>query len=152
MKFTVSFVVKLVSVVGQFLDNLTSKREVARFAFVGIFGLVLETVLISFLLNFLLESAAHARVISLPISILSTWYLNRVFTFQDHSPDLMHQAARYYFFMGIGVAINYGIYWIALRWLGELRYGYVFAIVCGSLSSMTINFLNMRIFIFKKPS
>ena len=120
-----------------------------KFGIVGVSALAIESLII-FTLKYAGISPKISRLISLPIAILYTWYLNRNFTFKNKDRNKIKQLSIYYFFMICGVIINYSVYLFILRILGEETVSFLIAISFGSLSSMTFNFLTSNYIIFKE--
>ena len=120
-----------------------------KFGMVGVSALAIESLII-FTLNYAGIPAKTSRLISLPIAILYTWYLNRNFTFNNKDRNKIKQLSIYYFYMLCGFVINYSVYLFILRVLGEETIFVLIAISFGSLSSMTFNFLTSNFLIFKE--
>lgn len=121
-----------------------------KFGVVGFLGLIIDFLILFYLIEFVNISPEYARFFSLPVVILCTWFLNRTFTFRDNNKKLFQQISKYYIFMFIGVTVNYTIYYFLLDFFKDVKYGYSVALLLSSASSMIINFVNMKLFVFKK--
>ena len=84
-------------------------KEFFRFGLIGINALILEIVLISILVKIGIYPE-YSRIISIPIAISFTWYLNRRFTFKNKNPKKVKQYSKYFFVILCGITINYSVY------------------------------------------
>ena len=123
-----------------------------KFAIVGIFGLVFESTLLFVLIFIIDQNPLVLRIISLPIVIFATWYLNRRFTFNNKNPKIFNQLFTYYFFIFLGIIINYYIFYLTINYFPGIKYNYILALCFGSLSSMGVNFSSMIFIVFKDKS
>jgi len=126
--------------------NIT--KEFVRFSIVGVIALIFETFLI-FILYKVGIDPQYGRIISIPLAILLTWYLNRTFTFKNKNPKKLKQYGKYLFVIMFGISINYSVYLYVLGLIEERQFSYIIAICCGSLSSMFFNFGFSKFQIFK---
>ena len=142
----------MINYVRTFLLNLFLNKmfkEFFRFGFIGINALILEIVLISILVEIGIYPE-YSRIISIPIAISFTWYLNRRFTFKNKNPKKVKQYSKYFFVILCGITINYFVYIYFLNFYRGLEYAYIIALCLGSLSSMFFNFGLSKFVIFKK--
>ena len=123
-------------------------KEFFKFSVVGVTALIFETCLI-FVLYKIGIDPKYGRIISIPLAILLTWYLNRTFTFKNKNQKKIKQYGKYFFVIIFGISINYSIYLYVLQLMEERQFSYVIAICCGSLSSMFFNFGFAKYQVFK---
>ena len=123
-------------------------KEFIKFSVVGISALIFETFLIFCLYKVGIDPK-YSRIISIPLAILLTWYLNRTFTFKNKNTQKIKQYGKYFFVIIFGVSINYSVYLYILGLIGERQFSYVIAICFGSISSMLFNFLFAKFIVFK---
>ena len=123
-----------------------------KFSLVGVTGLLFESIIISILIIILGEDPAYLRFITLPMAICLTWYLNRRLTFKNKNKKRFKQLLIYYFFISLGLVVNYIIFYITLNYFVSMKYNYILALAFGSISSMGLNFLSMVFIIFNDNS
>lgn len=119
-----------------------------KFSLVGVTGLLFETITISISMFIFGKDPVYLRLLTLPFAICLTWYLNRRLTFKNKNKKKFKQLLIYYFFISIGIIVNYIIFYITLNYFSSIKYGYILALGFGSISSMGLNFLSMIFIIF----
>ena len=128
-----------------------SKKIIKEFFIFGIIGtsaLIFEVFLIFILFKIGIDPK-FGRILSIPLAILLTWYLNRTFTFKNKSSQKVKQYVKYCFVIMFGVSINYAVYLYCLDFFKTIEFSYVIAICFGSLSSMFFNFGFSKFHVFK---
>lgn len=80
------------------------------------------------------------RLLSLALMLISTWWLNRSFTFRTAAAPSWREFRDYCLTAMLGVATNYGLYALVLfatgnKWLG---------LIVGSIGGALQNFVRMR--------
>ena len=125
------------------------KYEFFRFCLIGFFGFIIESFLITVIIELLTISKSNSRLISIPICLLLTWFLNRNFTFDNKNREIPKQIFLYYLLIGGGVTLNFIVYYFSIIFLNNLKYDYIISVAIGSISSMLFNYFNMKFFVFK---
>lgn len=92
-----------------------------------------------------------ARAVSFLCAVLGTWLINRNLTFQHRSSQLSlgQEFIRYLTMMLLGGAVNYMAYALSIHYLPTVRDYPVLGVALGSLAGMVINYLQMRLLLFK---
>jgi putative flippase GtrA len=126
------------------------KREVGGFLIAGFVGLGVDAG--SFLVFFHSMSLGHyaARVLAFVIAVTVTWLLNRTFTFQAPRPDHLHREyLAYVTTQSFGVLVNFSVFTFCIISSDMLRQYPVFALLIGSGIAMLINFVLMKMVVFR---
>ncbi len=90
----------------------------------------------------LIEVRAEAvRIVAFFAAVLTTWYLNRSYTFQTTTAPSPSEFARYTSAMGLGLAVNFIVFVLLVNLSVLARDFPVLALVPATLSGMTINFI-----------
>ncbi len=121
------------------------------FAVAGTAGFVVDASVL-YLLKDLLGNY-WARTISFLFAVCATWIINRNFTFSDRksSKTVLGEFASYLGMMLAGGAANLLCYML-LVWRFELiRQHPVLGVVAGSIAGMMINYLQLRLIMFRHP-
>jgi putative flippase GtrA len=125
------------------------KYEFFRFCLIGFIGFIIESFLITVIIELLNISKSNSRLVSLPICLLLTWFLNRNYTFFNKNNEIPKQLILYYIFIGGGVTLNFIVYYFSIVLLNNIKYDYILSVAIGSISSMLFNYFNMKFFVFK---
>lgn len=125
-------------------DNL---KRFAIFGVVGFIGFAVDAVVLYVVMKGFGAGPLSGRVVSIFAAMMTTWYLNRVFTFQVKSRARPEEIVRYAAVKGIGLFANLGIYTAIVLASPPDAYPLV-ALVVASLASMIINFSLVKRFVF----
>ena len=125
-------------------------RQLTRFLLVGGIGFLIDGGLL-FLQIWMGVDPYLARLISFPVAVVSTWRLNRRWTFPEAdqaSPSL--QFNRYFGVQMIGALCNYAVYASVLGANRETAGAAAMGFVLGSAIGLIVNFLGARVFVFRQ--
>lgn len=125
-------------------------KKIKNFLIIGLFLLILEFLIILLINNIFKLDLYLCRLISMPIAIFLGWYLNRTYTFQNKSINYFKQIGLYYFYISLGICINYLFYIGALNFFDEFKYRLFISVCIGALSTMVFNYVAMKWLIFNK--
>lgn len=124
-------------------------KQVMRFGVVGSVGFVVDGGMLWVLLSSGLNPYV-ARALSFPVAVVVTWALNRTWTFSaGGGSGKTRQFNRYLGVQLVGVGVNYCVYSISVRTMGESGTAIFLALVLASFVGMFVNFLGARKFAFK---
>ncbi|MES2354949.1 MAG: GtrA family protein [Pseudomonadota bacterium] len=124
-------------------------RQLFRFAGAGIAGFVVDAGVLYLLLVAGLGYFT-GRMISFLCAVLTTWQINRRFTFSVASNMTAWQEwCRYLMAMCGGGLVNYASYSVAIMLLPETRFLPLYAVAIGSLMGMMVNFVTAKWWVFK---
>ncbi len=119
-----------------------------RFGLVGTVGFVVDTAVLYAARPWL--GLYLGRVLSFIAAVLSTWLLNRRFTFQASQLSVHQEGLRYFALMVIGGGVNYAAYALCLQ-LFSLAHDYpILAVAAGSLSGMLVNFFTSKHLVYSQ--
>ena len=124
-------------------------RQFVAFAFVGALGFAVDaTIFVA--LSDLDWTVAGARSVSASCAIAVTWALNRHTTFAARkSPRPSAELLRYAIGQGCGLAVNLGVFALALWSIPLLRRVPVVALALGAGAALVFNFVSARTLAFR---
>jgi putative flippase GtrA len=125
------------------------RAQFLSFSAVGAIGFLIDAGVFFALTALLSWSILAARTLSASASIGATWAMNRATTFADsRSPRRGPELARYVVVQLGGLAVNFGVFALAL-WIAEpLRRTPVVALAMGSAAALAFNFVSARLLVF----
>lgn len=129
------------------------RRELWRFVVIGGVGFVVDAGLLYLLLQFI-PAPFLLRLVTFPVAVTVTWWLNRSWTFADR-PSGASTSQEYGLYVAVqvvGAAVNYLAYSAVL-----LRYGTspelaMLGMVVGSACGLFVNFAGARLVVFRRGS
>lgn len=131
---------------------MTLRRDVFRFGIVGSTGFVVDGGVLLALVTSGVE-ALLARALSFPLAVLTTWWLNRTWTFVGADKSRPYRQFNLYFAVQLfGAFVNFVAYAIVLRFIEATPFNALLALAVGSLLGMVVNFAASRLFIFKRTA
>lgn len=133
--------------------TLRSTRSLlARFMAVGGAGFALDA--LSFQLLFSAGGGlVVSRLASAAIAITLTWFLNRHFVFRTHAINRMGaEYSRYLAVQTVGLAVNFGVYFLMLDVFTPLQTVPIVALAAGAAAALAFNFLGARLWAFRLES
>lgn len=119
------------------------RRHLGGFALAGLAGFGVDAGVLSALVALGLP-AGLARVPSFVAAVLTTWAINRTLTFRTSTRATLREFLRYILAMGLGLAINYATFLLALRLSETAAAQPVLALVPATAAGMVVNFLSSR--------
>lgn len=123
--------------------------QVLRFGVVGCVGFAVDGGLLWILITEGAD-AYFARALSFPVAVLTTWWFNRIWTFDGSDRTKPVSQLRNYLTVQItGALCNYGIYTIYLGLFEPTRDYAMIGFALGSAVGMVVNFLGARVLVFK---
>lgn len=127
------------------------QRELLGFVVVGGLGFGVDAGTFALLFHGFELGPYTARIWAFVIAVVTTWILNRTFTFQvkDHS-RLHAEFVTYLVAQGVGAGINFGVFAACLEFSALMRQVPLLALMVGSLIAMVVNFAAMKWVVFKE--
>lgn len=122
-------------------------KEFLKFGIIGLCALIFEACLIFILFKSGFD-LKYSRIITIPLALILTWFLNRTITFKNNNPQKLKQYVQYSSLIMLGISLNYLVYLYFLDFFKELEFAYIIALCLGSLSSMFFNFGFSKYFVF----
>lgn len=124
-------------------------KELLFFGLAGTAGFLIDSAVL-----YTLKSALGlytARFISFLCAVVGTWLINRNLTFQHYSSQLSlsQEFLRYLPMMLLGGIFNYLVYALSVYNLPTAKEYPVLAVALGSLAGMIVNYLQMKLVLFK---
>ena len=122
-----------------------------RFALVGCVGFCVDAAVLYAAMYGLGAGPYLGRVISYICAATSTWFLNRHFTFTDSRGErLFGEWLRFAAFNSSGGLVNYGVYALCLRLLGQGQPVPLLGVAAGSLAGLVVNYTASRHLVFTR--
>lgn len=121
-------------------------RQAGGFALVGVLGFAVDASMF-WLLSQSLDLLLSRALAFIPAT-LATWALNRaVFRSQRQGRRaLLREYLHYLLVQGLGIALNFGAFYLCLRWGGHA----MLAMVLGSGVAMLFNFAGAKLLVFRR--
>ncbi|KAA2215001.1 GtrA family protein [Pseudoroseomonas oryzae] len=135
---------------------LTNQRpllgQLMRFGTVGGIGFLVDTAVLYTALG--LGSGLYAgRVLSYLVAASGNWFLNRLWTFRDASPERPGRQWALFLVVNIcGFVINYGVYAALVSSVAIVAAHPVLGVAAGALAGMTGNFFLNRSLVFRQDN
>ena len=124
-------------------------REMLRFGVVGAIGFAVDGGLLWVLVSNGV-SPYVARIFSFPVAVVTTWWLNRLWTFSTSDKARPRRQLNLYFALQVvGALANFVVYLAILYVIEPTRLNALGALAVGASAGMVINFVGSRRFIFK---
>lgn len=115
-------------------------RKFLRFAVVGFSGLLLDYGITAFSKEIIHIHKYLANAIGFIVAATSNYYLNRLWTFRSHNPEIMLEFSHFMLVSIIGLAINTLILWLVIkRWNFNFYLSKAFAIAVVTLWNFSAN-------------
>lgn len=124
-------------------------REIFLFGLVGGIGFLVDSAVLMFARPWL--GLFYGRALSFVAAVITTWLLNRRWTFKARSSSMGRgrELCVYFGLMLLGGAVNYAVYaWLVS--VSPLAHTYpVLGVAAGSLAGMGVNLLSSRCLLFR---
>lgn len=119
------------------------------FGAVGAAGFAVDTAVLYLLRDSL--GPLGARVPSFLAAVVTTWWLNRSFTFRHRASglDKGKEFRRYLALMLMGGTVNYAVYAALLLGLDWFRAYPIAGVAAGSIAGMAVNLATSRMLLFR---
>ncbi|CAN5344108.1 hypothetical protein BH11PSE14_BH11PSE14_15420 [soil metagenome] len=126
-------------------------RQFLGFALVGTAGFLTDAAVFLLLTQGLHVPVYPARVLAFAPASLVTWSLNRNFVFRTgaSSDRKRDEYARHLLVQGIGIAINFACFWLAVRAGLGAGSAQLLPLAIGSGVAMVSNYAGSRRFVFR---
>lgn len=130
-------------------SNEIPTSQLSKFAVVGFVGYLVDagiTILLS-----LVMSPYIARVPGFVFAALTTWGLNRVFTFGTDTSRYENLRNEFVHYLGLmlgGLVVNYSVYTAWIYYVEDFPLKLPVGVALGSLSGMVINFVLSKKYIY----
>ena len=138
---------------GLVVDPLTMSLRLSptffRFLMVGTAGFLVEAAILTYLCNIRGFGPYTGRAVSFGVAVVTTWLLNRTFTFKMRAYRRPHaEFLRYLAVSALGLATNLSVYGAAVASVYWMKRYPALALVPASLAGLAINYLGARHFAF----
>lgn len=123
-------------------------KKFLRFIVVGATGFLVDMGVLWLLLTFTPLGPLAGRIVAIAFALLSTWQLNRHFTFGASKRAVVVEGFRYGFIGAITSLVNYGVY-AGLLLAAPLLSPYV-ALIAASVAAMLFSFFGYSRYVFRR--
>lgn len=131
---------------------MTLPGKMALFAVAGVAGFFVDVAILYGLKDW--AGPYFARVFSFSAAVLTTYLINRNFTFAGQSAEtpLWHGFGAYFMAMLAGGLVNYGLFAGLVAWVGQVASQPVLGVAAGSVAGMSVNFILSDKWVFRPRS
>ncbi len=120
-----------------------------RFALVGTFGFIVDT-LVLYILLWCSLSYSVSRLVSFICAAWVTWRINRYFTFAPTThQSVLREWLKYLLAMSGGGLINFSAYYLIVSSFSNHILLPALAVGVGSMVGMTFNFISAKLWVFR---
>jgi putative flippase GtrA len=128
---------------------MTRYQQFVRFSLVGVAGFAVDAGVL-YLALYIGFGYFAGRAISFILAVLTTWLINRQFTFVNR-PDISitTEISRYFIAMSLGGLVNYLAYSIIIMACRDLPFFPLIGVAVGSIAGLFFNFLSAKMWVFK---
>jgi putative flippase GtrA len=120
-----------------------------RFCIVGTAGFCIDGGLLQAGIHFLGLGVLAARIPSFSAAVLSTWYMNRAFTFRARHKSFRESFPAYLMANGAGLGVNFGVYGLAVLLSPALASLPLIPLALGSVAGLALNYAASRYWVFR---
>ena len=121
-----------------------------RFGLVGTVGVVVDGGVLQLLVTFGGWGPMAARLVSFPLAVLATWWLNRQFTFAGQDGrGLLASLVRYVAVSIVGTAVNFGVYTSLVFGSAAMAARPLVPFAIASVLALAFNYLGSKHFAFR---
>lgn len=125
--------------------------KIILFVFTGGMGFLTEIAIIQIAVSLFAASSIAARLISFPLAVFVTWFINRKITFTSKNKAI-EELRRYVFVQVIGGLINLCIYYLIITNKNFEAINPILALAFASLCSMVFTYIGSRKIVFTNRS
>ena len=129
------------------------KDSFLRFVLVGGVGFLIEAALLTALVREAHWVAWHGRLITFPLAVTATWWLNRRYAFRGtrNAAGRAEYAAYFAIQLG-GAALNFGVFALCLRLEPALGDWPAVPLAVGGIAGLLFNFAVARTVLYRAPN
>ena len=124
------------------------KRQILIFAFAGGVGFLIEAGIIHYGVTHLALDAQMPRLVSYPIALVWTWYINRTYGFEVKTKPNLREFIRFVQSNFFAQLTNIGLYLIMTSWSEHLAQAPLIALILATAISMCVSFALYRLYAF----
>ncbi|MCF6325673.1 MAG: GtrA family protein [Devosiaceae bacterium] len=131
---------------------MATQNQFLRFSLVGIAGFIVDAGVLTVLVDSL--GPYVGRLISFGFAVVTTWLLNRQFTFENkrNKFSMAGEFARYLSAMIVGGVANYALYAALIYLMVTVQNWPILGVAAGSILGLGINFTLAKNWIFVKKN
>ncbi len=123
------------------------RHRFARFSFVGGVGFAIEAIMLTYLATVPAIGSLKGRLISFPVAVAATWWLNRTLTFQSRN-NAQRESIRYFLVQILGAFTNFILFLALVSGFPALRPIPVIPLFIGAVAGLLVNFTLSKIYVF----
>ncbi len=120
-------------------------NQFLRFCLVGVVGFIIDASILQTLVVGTHANPYLARLLSFFIAAISTWVINRRFTFDVSYKATHREWLSYVAFMMIGFIVNYSAFAFSIKFLPLTDTRPWLGVAIGSIAGLGVNFLTSRL-------
>lgn len=134
------------------IADMALPRKVVFFAAAGIAGFIVDVAVLYVFLD--LAGPYLGRAFSFTSAVVTTYLINRNFTFAKQAANVSHGRGFSSYFLAMlgGGLVNYGLYAGLVTWVTFVVAHPVLGVAAGSIAGMSVNFLLSDKWVFRPRS
>lgn len=123
--------------------------KLVKFGMVGVIGFLVDAVVLFLVMRFFAADPFSGRVVSIAAALLTTWYLNRRFTFSVKTRASIEEGVGYATIKLAGQVLNFSIY-SSLILFSPVLNAPLSALAAASILVMAFNFLMLDRVLYRR--
>ncbi len=123
-------------------------QRLSRFIVVGVIGFIIDAAVLYAMLALSVNHFA-GRLVSFLFAVLTTWRINRRYTFEPRDQSALTEFGRYLVAMSGGAIVNFIAYSVAMMLLSKSWLTPALAVGIGSLAGLTVNFAAANFWVYR---
>ena len=136
---------------GKLILSLVTARRLIVFVIAGLIGFALEATAIHFAQYSAIFNAESVRILSLPLAVFVTWYINRTYGFRTNKPVTAREFLLYCKFNGLAQGSNISTYICLCNFSLYFETHPIVALTVATSCSMIVSFFGYC-FVFRSRS
>jgi len=122
--------------------------RIARFLAVGGTGFLVDAAVLAVMTELLSVGALPGRTVSFSVAVLSTWLLNRRWSFRTREAPSWGEFLRYLTSQGTGLSVNLAVFVTLGAFAPDPASRPLVALAVASMVAMIVNYLGLRFVVF----
>lgn len=123
-------------------------QRLSRFIVVGAIGFIVDAAVLYAMLALSVDHFS-GRLVSFLFAVVTTWLINRRYTFTPRDQSLLAEFGRYLVAMSGGAIVNFIAYSITMALLSKSWLTPALAVGIGSLAGLTVNFAAANFWVYR---
>lgn len=124
------------------------QSRICRFAVIGSIGFAIEAAVLTVISTQSRFDVIYGRLLSFPMAVIVTWFLNRKLTFKSDTAPLA-ESIRYFSAQSFGALVNLGLFYMLVASFGFMAQFPILPLSFAAAAGLIVNYLTSRAWVFK---